>query len=105
MVRTLRYNRTFAEAGRGDPEMRDDDEKRSWLDELKEILGLQSRQRRPRKKLPMRARFSLGYFIVALLLMILIQNLFLAETITASPIVSSKISSAAAKSKASPQPR
>ena len=48
MVRTLRYNRTFAEAGRGDPEMRDDDEKRSWLDELKEILGLQSRQRRPR---------------------------------------------------------
>ena len=49
MVRTLRYNRTFAEAGRGDPEMRDDDEKRSWLDELKEILGLQSRQRRPRK--------------------------------------------------------
>jgi hypothetical protein len=39
MVRTLRYNRTFAEAGRGDPEMRDE-EKRSWLDELKEILGL-----------------------------------------------------------------
>jgi cell division protease FtsH len=84
MVRTLRYNRTFAEAGRGDPEMRDE-EKRSWLDELKETLGLQSRQRRPRKKLPMRARFSLGYFIVALLLMILIQNLFLAETIHRIP--------------------
>jgi cell division protease FtsH len=84
MVRTLRYNRTFAEAGRGDPEMRDE-EKRSWLDELKEILGLQSRQRRPRKKLPMRTRFSLGYFIVALLLMILIQNLFLAETIHRIP--------------------
>src|SRR4029453_11966652 len=85
MVRTLRYNRTFAEAGRGDPEMRDDEEKRSWLDELKETIGLQSRQRRPRKKLPMRARFSLGYFIVALLLMILIQNLFLAETIHRIP--------------------
>jgi cell division protease FtsH len=62
-----------------------DEEKRSWLDELKEILGLQSRQRRPRKKLPMRTRFSLGYFIVALLLMILIQNLFLAETIHRLP--------------------
>ena len=33
----------------------------------------------------MRARFSLGYFIVALLLMILIQNLFLAETIHRIP--------------------
>ncbi len=84
MVRTLRYNRIFAEAGRGDPEMRDE-EKRSWLDELKDTLGLQSRQRRPRKKMPMRARFSLGYFIVALLLMILIQNIFLAETINRIP--------------------
>jgi len=64
--------------------MRDDD-KRSWLDELKEALGLQGRHRRPRKKMPMRARFSLGYFIVALLLMILIQNLFLAETIQRIP--------------------
>jgi cell division protease FtsH len=84
MVRTLIDNRTFAEAGRGDPEMRDE-EKRSWLDEIKETLGLQSRHRRPRKKLPMRARFSLGYFIIALLLMILIQNLFLAETINRIP--------------------
>ena len=84
MVRTLRYNRIFAEAGRGDPEMRDE-EKRSWLDELKDTLGLQSRQRRPRKKMPMRARFSLGYFIVALLLMILIQNIFLSETINRIP--------------------
>jgi cell division protease FtsH len=33
----------------------------------------------------MRTRFSLGYFIVALLLMILIQNLFLAETIHRIP--------------------
>jgi cell division protease FtsH len=80
MVRMRRYDRLFAEAGRGDPEMRDD-EKRSWLDEIKETLGFQSRHRRPRKKMPMRARFSLGYFIVALLLMILIQNIFLAETI------------------------
>jgi hypothetical protein len=84
MVRTLRYNRTFAEAGRGDPERRDE-EKRSWLEELKETLGFQSRQRRPRKKMPVRARFSLGYFIVALLLMILIQNIFLAETIHRIP--------------------
>jgi cell division protease FtsH len=74
----------LAEAGRGDPETRDDD-KRSWLDEVKETIGLQSRQRRPRKKLPMRTRFSLGYFIVALLLMILIQNIFLAETINRIP--------------------
>src|ERR671924_223293 len=84
MVRMLSDNRLFAEAGGGDPEMRGDD-KRSWLDELKESLGLQSRHRRPRKKMPMRARFSLGYFIVALLLMILIQNIFLAETIHRIP--------------------
>ena len=64
--------------------MRDED-KRSWLDELKEALGFQGRHRRPRKKMPMRARFSLGYFIVALLLMILIQNIFLAETIQRIP--------------------
>jgi cell division protease FtsH len=84
MVRKLRDNRIFAEGGRRDPEMRDD-EKRSWLDELREAFGFQSRHRRPRKKMPMRARFSLGYFIVALLLMILIQNLFLAETIHRIP--------------------
>jgi cell division protease FtsH len=75
----------FTEGGRHDPETRDEDEKRSWLDELREALGFQSRHRRPRKKMPMRARFSLGYFIVALLLMILIQNIFLAETIHRIP--------------------
>jgi cell division protease FtsH len=58
-----------------------DDEQRSWLDQLKEAFGFESKHRRLRKKMPMRARFSLGYFVVALLLMILIQNLFLAETI------------------------
>src|ERR671925_1536704 len=84
MVRTLRDNWIFTEGGRRDPE-RPDDEKRSWLDELKETLGFQSRHRRPRKKMPMRARFSLGYFVVALLLMILIQNIFLAETIHRIP--------------------
>jgi cell division protease FtsH len=84
MVRKLRDSWVFAEGGRYDPEMRDDD-KRSWLDEVKEALGFQSRPRRPRKKMPMRARFSLGYFIVALLLMILIQNIFLAETIQRIP--------------------
>ena len=85
MVRMRRDKRMLAEAGRGDPETRDEDEKRSWLDELREALGFQSRHRRPRKKMPMRARFSLGYFIVALLLMILIQNIFLAETIHRIP--------------------
>jgi cell division protease FtsH len=80
----LRAERLFAEGSRGDPDPREE-EKRSWLDELKETLGLQSRPRRPRKKMPMRARFSLGYFIVALLLMILIQNIFLAETIQRIP--------------------
>ncbi len=84
MVRNLRDSWVFVEGGRRDPEMRDD-EKRSWLDELKEALGFQGRHRRPRKKMPMRARFSLGYFIVALLLMILIQNIFLAETIQRIP--------------------
>jgi len=84
MVRKPRDSWVFIDGGRRDPEMRDD-EKRSWLDELKEALGLQSRHRRPRKKMPMRARFSLGYFIVALLLMILIQNIFLAETIQRIP--------------------
>jgi cell division protease FtsH len=84
MVRKLRVSLTFGDSGRRDPEM-DDDEKRSWLDELKGALGLQNRHRRPRKKMPIRTRFSLGYFIVALLLMILIQNLFLAETINRIP--------------------
>ncbi len=84
MVRKLRDSRLFADGGRHEPEMRDD-EKRSWFDELREAFGFQSQHRRPRKKMPMRARFSLGYFIVALLLMILIQNLFLAETIHRIP--------------------
>lgn len=52
----------------------------SWLESLKESLGLSTSRRRPRKKMPVRARFSLGYFLVALVVMILIQNLFLAET-------------------------
>jgi hypothetical protein len=97
MARTLRYNRMFAEAGRGDPEMRDE-EKRSWLDELKETLGFQSRQRRPRKKMPMRARFS-GYYR-GLAAMILSSTSCLAETINRIPIASSR--SPPAKSKASP---
>src|SRR5262245_15219127 len=84
MVRMLRAERLFAEGGRGDPDLRDE-EKRSWLDDVKEALGLQSRRRRLRKTMAMRARFSLGYFIVALLLMILIQNIFLAETIHRIP--------------------
>jgi cell division protease FtsH len=57
---------------------------RSVLDQVKEALGLYS-LRRPRKKMPVRARFSLGYFLVALVLMILIQNLFLTETIHRLP--------------------
>jgi cell division protease FtsH len=74
----------LAEGRRLDPET-GGDEKRSWIDELKETFGFQTRLRRPRKKMPMRTRFSLGYFIVALLLMILIQNLFLSETIQRIP--------------------
>jgi cell division protease FtsH len=70
--------------GRGHRDRRDD-ESRSWLAELKEALGLQEGSRRPRKKMPVRTRFSLGYFIVALLLMVLIQNLFLAESIQRLP--------------------
>jgi cell division protease FtsH len=76
--------RVYAEGRRLDPET-GGDEKRSWIDELKETFGFQTRPRRPRKKMPMRTRFSLGYFIVALLLMILIQNLFLTETIQRIP--------------------
>jgi cell division protease FtsH len=72
------------EMGRDQRERRTDEE-RSWLDEVKEALGLQGRPRRPRKKMPVRTRFSLGYFIVALLLMVLIQNLFLAESIHRIP--------------------
>jgi hypothetical protein len=64
MVRKLRGKPVFAEGRRLDPET-GGDEKHSWLDDLKEMFGLQSRPRRPRKKMPMRARFSLGYFIVA----------------------------------------
>src|SRR5918992_3530777 len=84
MVRKLMGERVYAEGRRLDPET-GGDEKRSWIDELKETLGFQTRPRRPRKKMPMRTRFSLGYFIVALLLMILIQNLFLTETIQRIP--------------------
>ena len=84
MVRKLMGERVYAEGRRLDPET-GGDEKRSWIDEIKEALGFPIRPRRPRKKMPMRTRFSLGYFIVALLLMILIQNLFLTETIQRIP--------------------
>src|SRR5262245_22924692 len=84
MVRKLADNRIGAEGGRRGSAS-DEDEKRSWLDDIKGAIGLQGRHRRPRKKMPLRARFSLGYFIVALLLMILIQNIFLAETIHRIP--------------------
>jgi cell division protease FtsH len=84
MARKLMGERVYAEGRRLDPET-GGDEKRSWIDELKETFGFQTRPRRPRKKMPMRTRFSLGYFIVALLLMILIQNLFLTETIQRIP--------------------
>jgi cell division protease FtsH len=80
MGRKLRDSWIFADKGRRDPDT-GDDEQRSWLDQLKEAFGFESKHRRLRKKMPLRARFSLGYFVVALLLMILIQNLFLAETI------------------------
>lgn len=84
MVRKASDNRLRADADRDDRDMRDD-EPRPWLNELKEAFGLQPRSRRPRKKMPVRTRFSLGYFIVALLLMVLIQNLFLAESIHRLP--------------------
>src|SRR5688572_27654766 len=84
MARKLMGERVYAEGRRLDPET-GGDEKRSWIDELKETFGFQTRPRRPRKKMPMRMRFSLGYFIVTLLLMILIQNLFLTETIQRIP--------------------
>jgi cell division protease FtsH len=84
MVRKARGDRVLREMGRGHRDRRDD-ESRSWLAELKEALGLQEGSRRPRKKMPVRTRFSLGYFIVALLLMVLIQNLFLAESIQRLP--------------------
>ena len=50
MVRKLRdRSDTFVEGGRPDPEMRDDD-KRSWLDELKEAFGFQGRHAPAAKK-------------------------------------------------------
>ncbi len=79
MARTPRSDRTRAQGERRSREERGDNLP-SWLESLKEALGLSTSRRRPRKKMPFRARFSLGYFLVALVLMILIQNLFLAET-------------------------
>jgi cell division protease FtsH len=84
MVRKASDERVLAETGHGNRDMRDD-EPQSWLNDLKEAFGFRSKTRRPRKKMPVRTRFSLGYFIVALLLMVLIQNLFLAESIHRIP--------------------
>jgi cell division protease FtsH len=84
MVRKLIGDRMLAGGGRDDPD-RDDEDKRTWLDEVKEAFSFRTPARRPRKKMPVRTRFSLGYFIVALVLMVLIQNLFLAETIHRIP--------------------
>ncbi len=84
MRRTRRSEPMRSERQRGKREMGDGN-RPAWLSELKEALGLQPRPRRPRKKMPVRARFSLGYFVVALLLMILIQNLFLVETVQRLP--------------------
>jgi cell division protease FtsH len=74
MVRKLIGDRMLAGGGRDDPD-RDDEE----------AFSFRTPARRPRKKMPVRTRFSLGYFIVALVLMVLIQNLFLAETIHRIP--------------------
>jgi cell division protease FtsH len=84
MARKASDNDLRADTGRSERDRRDD-EPRSWLNEVKEAFGLQTRSRRPRKKMPVRTRFSLGYFIVALLLMVLIQNLFFAESIHRLP--------------------
>jgi cell division protease FtsH len=84
MVRKLIGDRMLAGGGRDDRD-RHDEGKRTWLDEVKEAFNFQARARRPRKKMPVRTRFSLGYFIVALVLMVLIQNIFLAETIHRLP--------------------
>src|SRR5688500_14433832 len=80
MARKMRDSWIFADRGRRDTDIHDD-EQRSWLDHLKEAFGFESKPHRLPKQMHMRDRFSLGYFVVALLLMILIQNLFLAETI------------------------
>jgi cell division protease FtsH len=84
MVRKLTGDYMLAEGGRDDHDRHDED-KRTWLDEVKDAFNFQTRPRRPRKKMPVRTRFSLGYFIVALLLMILIQNIFLADTVHRIP--------------------
>jgi cell division protease FtsH len=84
MVRKLTGDYMLAEGGRDDHDRHGED-KRTWLDEVKDAFNFQTRPRRPRKKMPVRTRFSLGYFIVALLLMILIQNIFLADTVHRIP--------------------
>jgi cell division protease FtsH len=55
-------------------------QERSWWSEVKDTLFARP-PRRPSKSIPPQTRFSLWYFVVALVLMFIIQGMWLAETV------------------------
>jgi cell division protease FtsH len=55
-------------------------QERSWWSELKNVFTAPP-GRRPSKSIPPRARFSLWYFVVAMVLLLLIEHMFLTPTV------------------------
>src|SRR5690348_12273995 len=55
-------------------------QKHSWWSAVKDALFAQP-ARRPSKSIPPQARFSLWYFVVAMVLLFIIQGIWLAETV------------------------
>jgi cell division protease FtsH len=55
-------------------------QERSWWSELKDVFSAPS-ARRPSKSIPPRTRFSLWYFVVAMVLLLFIEHMFLTEAV------------------------
>jgi hypothetical protein len=55
-------------------------QERSWWSELKDVFTAPP-ARRPLKSIPPRARFSLWYFVVAMVLLLFIEHMFLTPAV------------------------
>src|SRR5215510_3669657 len=53
---------------------------RSWWSALKEALSSQP-ARRPSKSIPPRARFSMWYFVIVMVVLLFLENIFLSEAV------------------------
>ena len=70
---------TFAEST-PDPRGARHPQERSWWSTLKDVFAA-SPARRPSNSIPPRARFSLWYFVVAMVLLFLIEGMLLTEAV------------------------